>query len=638
MRIEDKVRSNPLCTRGDVADLLIDLCQPLKERFSAGKAYLKIGNTGAHYGEKSIGMEGFARVLWGIGPFLAGGKEGLDEKQCREFDFWSELSRKGICHGTDEEHEEYWGDIYDYDQKMVETAALVTALALAKAELWDACSDAEKENISRWLYQINDHEVHKNNWRFFRILVNTVLEKLGMPYDNGHLEEDLAVIESCYQSKGWYFDGSDTQLDYYIPFAMHYYGLLYAHLREEQDRERAEEFRARAEKFAEDFVYFFAENGAEIPFGRSLTYRFAHSAFFSALLLDRKEAGAVSGGVAKHIMLQNLRYWMKQPIFDNAGILTIGYGYPNLFMSERYNAPGSPYWAFKTFLLLALPASHPVWQAQEEETAYDKIKLMEQPHMLITHDDNNHVQAFVAGQHCMNYGNSAAKYEKFVYSNQFGFSVSRGNTLVDGAFDNTLAASLAGDDFYRMRFGVSEYRVTEQYTYIKYQLLPGMEVESYIVPLAVWHVRIHKIKTAYAADIADGGFALSIEAAYSITKGKGSGKWQPDMVKKTDRGLTAQFPWGTSGVAGDEKGGYELVAAYPNTNLFVNVAVIPTYTRHLEPGEHLVVTAMFADRSNQAKEWADNPPETILDGNRVMIRYCSFPKSKGNRDSISFCL
>ena len=42
-------------------------------------------------------------------------------------------------------------------------------------------------------------------------------------------------------------------------------------------------------------------------------------------------------------------------MFDRDGILTIGYCYPQMYMAERYNAPGSPYWGMKSFLLLALP-------------------------------------------------------------------------------------------------------------------------------------------------------------------------------------------------------------------------------------------------------------------------------------------
>lgn len=67
--------------------------------------------------------------------------------------------------------------------------------------------------------------------------------------------------------------------------------------------------------------------------------------------------------VLKGILARHLAWWLNQPIYDNAGVLTIGYAYPNLQMSETYNAPGSPYWALKSFAFLALPDNHPFWAA-----------------------------------------------------------------------------------------------------------------------------------------------------------------------------------------------------------------------------------------------------------------------------------
>lgn len=37
-----------------------------------------------------------------------------------------------------------------------------------------------------------------------------------------------------------------------------------------------------------------------------------------------------------------------------------------LLIAQDYNSPQSPYWALKSFLVLALPSSHPFWQAKEE--------------------------------------------------------------------------------------------------------------------------------------------------------------------------------------------------------------------------------------------------------------------------------
>lgn len=96
--------------------------------------------------------------------------------------------------------------------------------------------------------------------------------------------------------------------------------------------------------FARQFIYRFDSTGEALPFGRSLTYRFAQVSFFSACVIAGIEPftlGQMKGLIARHIENR-----LTRDIFDRDGILTIGYGYPNLIMAEAYNAPGSPYWAF----------------------------------------------------------------------------------------------------------------------------------------------------------------------------------------------------------------------------------------------------------------------------------------------------
>ena len=79
-----------------------------------------------------------------------------------------------------------------------------------------------------------------------------------------------------------------------------------------------------------------------------------------------RDPKALPWGDVKGYYLRHLRWWAKLPITDRSGVLTVGFGYANLLMSENYNSAGSPYWAFKAFLPLALPASHPFWTAEEK--------------------------------------------------------------------------------------------------------------------------------------------------------------------------------------------------------------------------------------------------------------------------------
>lgn len=619
---------NPLKTRTDVIEAILQLVRPLKAYYSEGNAWLHIGNTGAHYGEKSIRMEGFARVMWAMGPLFSADLTDCSEEIQLEAKEWLKRCKEGIINGTNPNHLEYWGALDDYDQKMVEMAALVTSLCLAKEKLWDALTEVERTNLYQWLNQINEYKVHPNNWRFFRILVNMTFQILGCSYSEERLIEDFNIIDKCYMGDGWYFDGNSGQVDYYIPFAMHYYGLIYAKSMEQLDTDRSSTFKKYAASFSKDFIYWFAKDGSEIPFGRSLTYRFAHSAFFSAMVFADVENG-INLGVAKRTILGNLRQWFAKPIFDGAGILSIGYGYPNLIMSERYNAPGSPYWALKAFLILAIPKEHRFWQVEEEAFQYDTLKRLLKPHMLITHnEETNHVMAFPVGQHCMNHGNSPAKYEKFVYSNQFGFSVSRGSTLEDGAFDNTLAVSRAGENLFKMRYGVETFEVDEDYTYSKYKIMTGVEIESYIIPFVPWHLRIHLISNDYEIDIADGGFAIGIEDDLNIQNGRESGEYKSEQVIEFEednmKGLVANLSWGISGAIEyfstlDSK--LSLVQTFPNTNLFTNTAILPTVKRKLKSGTHVMITGFLGEKGDNMASYLEEKPFVRKKEGNIEITY-----------------
>ena len=575
--------------REDVALLLLDIIRPLKGHYSEGHAWLHVGDTGAHYGVKAARMEGFARVLWGLGPLWCNEYPSLPKEARDEIEQWRQLYLDGIRHGTDKTHKEYWGSLTDYDQKMVEMAAIANALLLAPEVFWEPLTTKQRQNVYSWLNQINAHNVHPNNWRFFRVLVNMLFQKLGLPANRECIQDDFKVIEHCYEGDGWYFDGNPGQKDYYIPFAMHYYGLIYAKQMEEIDAEYCSLLRHRAENFYSDFIYWFGRDGREVPYGRSLTYRFAHSAAFAAMAF----AGVnVPMGELKHFVLGNLRYWSSQPILDCSGILTIGYQYPNLIMSERYNAPGSPYWSFKTFLILALSEDHPFWQAEEMRPELEDKKLLAHPYMIAVHEESGHTLLYPTGQHSGNFGNTAAKYQKFVYSNLFGFSVSRGTDLEDGAFDNTLAATRAGENCWRMRSEIKEYEVTEEHTRTVYELLPGVTVESLIIPQAPGHIRIHHIKTAEDIELADGGFA--------IRKEDGMERMSTSMIQVREREVHCLFPWGNAGAVNMEGGGEaKLITPFPNTNLMYGITVIPTICFKLKAGEYCLKNYFYGDGTRE---------------------------------------
>lgn len=464
------IAKNPLKTREDLVSALEQLTDPLRPLYSRGGARLAIGGTGASYPAVTAEMEGFSRVLWGLVPLLMGGGEsGL----------WDTVL-DGIRHGTDPAHEEYWGEVQDYDQRLVEMAVFGFALAAIPGQIWSPLTQKEQEQLYSWLNQINSHPCYDCNWLFFNVLVNVGFRRIGRPYDAEQLENNLKRMDDFYLGDGWYSDGINGHSDYYVPFAIHYYALLYAKLMEQEDPERSQVFKERARLFATEFLGWFAPDGSALPYGRSLTYRFAQSAFWGALVYAGVEGFPV--GVVKGLVLRNLRWWFSQPIFDAGGILTIGYTYPNLVMAENYNAPGSPYWALKTFLPLALSAEHPFWKEEELPLPDIPAVIVQKPtHLVIVREPaSGHVVAFNSGHLYTNeHTHTSAKYEKFVYSTGFGFSVPRSEWgLSQGAFDSMLALSESGDNLYRVRRRNMESRIVDNVLHSVWKPWTNAEVRT----------------------------------------------------------------------------------------------------------------------------------------------------------------
>lgn len=488
-----------LHTKQEFEGLMFRLLQPLKPLYSAGGARLNLGDTGATYPTVAVEMEGFSRPLWGLVPFWAGG--GKNEE-------FAQLYRQGLAAGTDPSHPEYWGECGDYDQRFVEMAAIACGILFAPDTLWTPLSEQSKKNLARWLYRINEKTIPECNWQFFMVLVNIALKKQGMPYSKEHLKQGLQRIDSYYLGEGWYQDGSSCQKDYYISFAMHYYGLVYAVAMQGEDPQRAQRFRQRAERFAQDFIYWFAADGSALHYGRSLCYRFGQAAFWSAYLFAGLTAVPVA--VVKGILSRHFGWWMQQNILDRNGVLTIGYAYPNLTMAERYNSPTSPYWGMKSFLCLALPNDHPFWTVPAADLPpLDAIKPLPKADMLIQRR-NGDVVAYSGGVcELHGHGHLIEKYAKFAYSNQFGFSCAHSQLVLHENCPDSMLAFVLDDTNYVFVRQKSEWCKIESGCVIsRWSPLPGIQVTTTITPTEYGHERHHEIESAYACHAYDCGYAV----------------------------------------------------------------------------------------------------------------------------------
>ncbi len=586
--------ANPLRTRLDLQTLTRDLITPLVPHFSSGRALIKLGPGAGWYGEPPSSFEGFARALWGLVPLAAGHGE---------FSAWDRW-REGIAHGTDPDHPEFWGWPEDRNQRLVESAALGFGLNLAPDQLWAPLPPDVKARFSTWLQRTNTVASVDNNWLFFQVMVNLGLRRCGLPTDDARVEANLDRLDDFYLGDGVYADGdptiggNDGRIgDYYGPMALHFYGLIYA-ATADHDPVRGQRYRDRAAAFAGDFAGWFNATGAALPFGRSLTYRFAQGAFWGALALAGVEA--LPWGVIKGLYLRHLRWWLQQPIFTETGVLTVGYTYPNLVMAESYNGPGSPYWAMKALLPLALPESHPFWQAEEAPLPpRPAIRTAPRARQVVTASADGHeVTILNAGQAVNSWPRHAShKYSKFAYSIRFGFSIPVGYpNLAEGGFDNMLALSDDQGDRFRGREAVLRSWSHDGTAYSAWAPWPDVEVETWLIATTDAYLRVHRLETARPLVAVEAGFA--------------TGYCEPATVhwtQATEAELQVASPDGFSALRNlSAPRDPQPVELGVNSHLLRPLAAMPTLRTDLEPGTHWLASLVWGGAQpadHAAPEW-----------------------------------
>jgi len=594
--------NNPLQTRDDVQHLLKELLAAVSPYTEEGKSGISLGNSTTHCGKEIAKMEALSRMLWGIFPLLAGGGE------CEDLPFYL----NAIRFGTDPQHPQYWGKIRDFDQRCVEMAAFGVGLTLLNKQLLQHFSAQEQQNLADWLNQGRDATIPNNNWNFFPVMVQMGFKVSGLPWDQEAVAARFALMEEYYLGDGWYSDGPGRPRDYYISMAFHYYGLLYAQNMADVDAPRAAMLRERAQHFAQDFITMFSAGGAAVPFGRSLAYRFAEAAFWSAAAYSKLEV--FSPGIIKGLILRHLRHWLKEPIFDRDGVLSIGYHTPNLVMAEDYNAPGSPYWACKLFLVLALPPDDAFWQAEEAPLpALPAAYCIPHASQILTRDaEGQHVVMLTSGQlELNNFVNTEAKYTKFAYSSQFGFTLDRGRYGLNHAGCDSMLMFSESDGYFRGRRDCAETRITGEMIYSRWLPWHDVAVRTWLIPCGDWHLRVHHIENQRPLETAEGGFAVMQEPSTQT------------QLSAEKHGVTVTARNGVSRIVALEESEPREASAVitpPNSSImFAETAAIPVLKSSLPAGSHWLICAVCASATRDISALAG--PEVSRQGQQLRWQY-----------------
>ncbi|WP_083511307.1 DUF2264 domain-containing protein [Microbacterium sp. XT11] len=316
------------------------------------------------FGSHVDGLEGFTRTFMLAAFRIAGDPDGTQAL--------AERCARAIAAGVDRAHPERWPRPDEVDQAKVEAAALAVGLHLVRDAVWARLDETAQAQTIDYLASFIGGSRPPNNWAWFRLIVEQFLENVGGPFSDRDREEDFALLDSFDRDGGWIADGAGRSFDHYSGWALPFYPVIWADMVAGDPRHAARiaRYRARLDDYLDDALHLIGADGAPLIQGRSLTYRFATA--------GPAWAAAFTGGTRHDLgMLRRAasgqaRHFVERGAPDAGGVLPLGWHRPWRAIAQDYSGPGSPYWAAKGMLGIALPADHPVWTATEAPLPIDR--------------------------------------------------------------------------------------------------------------------------------------------------------------------------------------------------------------------------------------------------------------------------
>ena len=343
-----------------VADAILD---GAARHASPGGALIRYPGGPGPLGADVDHLEGFARTFMLAAFRIAGDPQGTKEL--------AERYARGIAAGVDPQHPERWVRLGEHDQAKVEAAALALGLHLTRETVWARLDERARQRTIEYLSEFIGAPYPPNNWAWFRIMTSFFVESVGGPFSEDDREQDFALLDSFDLPGGWIADGVGRNFDHYCGWALPFYPVIWAQLVEGDPRyaDRVERYARRLDDYLDDALHLIGADGSPLIQGRSLTYRFATAAPAWAAAFHGSSRHDL--GMLRRAASGQVRHFVDRGMPAADGLLPVGWHGEWAPIAQNYSGPGSPYWASKGMLGLALPESHPVWSAVEQPLPID---------------------------------------------------------------------------------------------------------------------------------------------------------------------------------------------------------------------------------------------------------------------------
>jgi hypothetical protein len=305
----------------------------------------------AQSGYANTGLEGFARTGTLLAAWIASGRNPVvaDAPGGKPVDLVAYL-RRGILAGTDPTSGGYWGQIRNWDPRIVETADVARILWMTRAQIWQQLDRPQQAQVAAWLQQVMGKQTPDNVWLLFPVTVDVVLRSLGVanPGADPAWNPNYQRFKQNYLGNGWFAD-PPSGADFYNTWGMSYELFWISFIDPQFDRDF---IRSSLAQSADLTAHLIGTDGVPMM-GRSVCYRTAVPVpLLAENLLDDQ---AVAPGLARHGLDLVWRHFVAHGALQD-GALTQGYWRTDLRFLDYYSGPGSCHWGLRSLLLAFLHA------------------------------------------------------------------------------------------------------------------------------------------------------------------------------------------------------------------------------------------------------------------------------------------
>lgn len=310
-------------------------------------ARVQYSGVGDNTGFRIDGLQGFARTAPLLAAWASTGRDTMlfDPRSGRTIDLVDALKR-GLLAGVARRSPDYWGDIGDYDQRIVEAADIARFVWLTRTRVWDQLAPPDRQAVTSWLRMAGAAKTPRTNWMLFPVLVDLVLAKLS-PADAQLRTRALQQFDDYrqfYLQSGWFYD-RPYGVDFYNTWGITY-ELFWIHA---VDPDFEKQFVTGAiHDSAALTEHLIGPRGVPIM-GRSICYRTAIPVpIIAASLIDPSESAHASRALDLV-----WRYFIAHDSLRD-GALTQGYFNTDLRFLENYLGTGSCQWGLRSLVLAFL--------------------------------------------------------------------------------------------------------------------------------------------------------------------------------------------------------------------------------------------------------------------------------------------